>query len=238
MLDDLETGERDRFMTLAFDCRRVGEAAVILAESGKSATQVARVLHCLHLTPEAIRDALVHRMPDGERPTLFSVGETRAALSSIDASLDLEVLVPLVERPTGDDVAIGAAGEQIADLQLVRRALRSRGDPAKIAALAYGLNLDPATVIGVCRATGIDPGRAVAVAVAVRDGDARSAYRDLAAAWPDVEGGWQKHMPSTVRPGRHLAVVPADDPARQALDRWTGRSRVPRTPGPSPDFPA
>jgi hypothetical protein len=238
ILDDLEPDQREHFMQLAFDRDRAGEAAVILAESGKSATQVGRVLDCLHVEPEAIRDALLYRVADGDRPTLFTVAETRAALRSIDDSLDLDDLVPLVERPTADDLAVGAAGEQVADLQLVQRALRRRDEPAKVAALAYGLDLQPAVVIGICRATGTEPSRAMAVAIAVRDGDARTAYHDVTAAWPDVEGGWEHHAHPSLRPKRHLAAVPDHDPAREALDRWTGRSRLSVAPDPSPDFPA
>ncbi len=200
ILDDLEPDQREHFMQLAFDRHRAGEAAVILAESGKSATQVGRVLDCLHVEPEAIRDALLYRVADGERPTLFTVAEARAALRSIDDSLDLDDLVPLVERPTADDLALGSAGEQVADLQLVQRALRRHDEPAKVAALAYGLDLQPATVIGICRATGTEPSRAMAVAIAVRDGDARTAYHDVTAAWPDVEGGWEHHTHPSLRP--------------------------------------
>lgn len=238
ILDDLEPEQREHFMQLAFDRNRAGEAAVILAESGKSATQVGRVLDCLHVEPESIRDALLHRVADGERPTLFTIAETRAALRSIDESLDLDDLVPLAERPTADDLALGSAGEQVADLRLVQRALRRHDEPAKVAALAYGLDLQPATVIGVCRATGTDPGRAMAVAIAVRGGDARTAYLDVTAAWPDVEGGWEHHTHRSLRAQRHLAAVPDYDPAREALDRWTGRSRLSLGPNSSPDFPA
>jgi|GEM_PF-681971 len=238
ILDDLEPDQREHFMQLAFDRGRAGEAAVILAESGKSATQVGRVLDCLHVQPEAIRDALLHRVRDGERPTLFTVAEARTALRSIDDSLDLDELVPLVERPTADDLALASAGEQVADLQLVQRALRRHDEPAKVAALAYGLGLQPGTVIGVCRANGTEPSRAMAVAIAVRNGDARTAYHDVTAAWPDVEGGWENHTHPSLLPKRHLSAVPDHDPARAALDRWTGRSRLSLGEDPSPDFPA
>ncbi len=223
VLDGLESDQRDGFMDAAYSERRVGEAAAILADSGKSATQVARVLDCLHHEPATIRDALLHRVDDSDRPTLFTVAEARAALGTLDGSLDLDELVPLVERPTADDLAVDMAGEHVADLRLVQRALRRHDEPAKIAALAQGLDLDPAALVGVCRATSVEPRRAMAVAIAVRDGDAPAAYEDVRASWPDIDGGWERHSHPSVRPHRHLAVVSDRDQAKEVLDRWTGR---------------
>lgn len=242
VLDDLEPEQRDRVMALGPDASTGGEVAVLLAESGKSATQVARVLDHFGHDVESIRDALLHAVTDSERPTLFTIAEARTALSSIDDKVDLDALVPLVERPTGDDLALGAAGEPVADVQLVQRALRRRDEPAKIAALAYGLDLQPDAVIGVCRATGIEPSRTMDVAIAVRNGDPRAAYADVTTAWPDVAGGWEQHThPSLRQPEpreRHLAAVPDYEPARDILDRWTGRTSLRGAPDPSPDFPA
>ena len=234
MIDDLEPDQREHFMALVYDPCHAGDAAAILAESGKTAGQIARLMHRLHFDVDTIRDALLCRVDDLDRPTLFSVADTRSALLAVDDSIDIDDLVPLVERPSAEIKASAPeSGHRLDDLRLIQRAIRRSVEPSKVAALAYGLDLEPVTVIGVCRATSIRPQDAMAVAIALRNGDARTAFADVNAAWPDVEGGWERHSHPSLRGATSIAAVPDYDPTREILDRWMGRTRPALAPAPS-----
>lgn len=237
MIVDLEPDQRQRLMPLVFDPRRAATTAAILAESGKSASQIGRLMRHLDFDIETIASALSSTVEDAERPALFGVSDVRNAIADIDPAADLDELAPLVERPRCDpEPAIEAHG-QIDDIRLVQRRIRQHAEPGKVASLAAGLDLEPATVVAICRASGVEPPRAMAIAIAVRNGDARTALQDVTTNWPDVEGGWDRHThPSLHRP-RHLSVVKDRKPTRDILDRWTGRTR-PVATHPEPLGPA
>lgn len=224
MIGDLEPDRRDEFLRLLHDPGRAGDAAAILAESGATATQVARLFDHLGFDTTTIRDALLAPVSDTERPSLFTIVDTRAAIGTIDDSSDLDAFVPLVER-TGAEAGrpIESSG-RVDDLRVVQRALRRHDQAGKIAALAYGLDLEPATVLQLCRAEAIDPPTTMGIAIALSSGDAHTAYRDVVAAWPDVEGGWERHVHPSLRAKPTLAAVPDDDPTREILDQWMGRT--------------
>ena len=126
----------------------------------------------------------------------------------MDDSIDVDAVVPTLDVPAAAISTLRAAGEgRLEDLRLVQRAIRQHAEPSKVAALAYGFDLAPAAVIGVCRANNTRPQHAMAVAIALRNGDAGSAYDDIIAAWPDVDGGWERHTHPSLR-GPHRSQCP------------------------------
>ena len=156
----------------------------------------------------------------------------------MDDSIDVDAVVPTLDVPAAAISTLRAAGEgRLEDLRLVQRAIRQHADPSKVAALAYGFDLAPAAVIGVCRANNTRPQHAMAVAIALRNGDAGSAYDDIIAAWPDVDGGWERHTHPSLRGATPIAVSADYDPTREILDRWTGRSAPTAAFPPSPMIP-
>lgn len=222
MLDDLERAQRERVASFVYDPARAGDVAVVLAESGKTASQVARLLDRLHIAPPEIAAALLVDVEDLERPTLFSVGEARDALTQLDDRLDVDDLIPLVERPAPSRPD-RISPENIDDLRVIERALRRHDNPASIAALADGLRLEAQSVIKVCRAVGTRPAQAIGVAIEMHGGDPRAALDCLATSWPDVDGGWDQHTHPSLRSRPELSLVA--EPERAILDQWTGRSR-------------
>jgi rhodanese-related sulfurtransferase len=235
MIGDLEPDQRARLMSLVYDPRRAATAAAILAESGKTADQIGRLMHHFDFDIPTIRDALLSPVDDADRPTLFNVAHVRAALHAIDDAINLDELVPLVAHPAGGP-EFESSGP-MDDVRLLQRRIRQHAEPSTIAALASGLELEPATVIGVCRASDVPPPRTMAIAIAVRGGDAKAAYNDVTTNWPDVDGGWDQHTHPSLHRGRHLTAVSDRKPSRDILDRWTGRTR-PAVPTPEPLSPS
>lgn len=237
MIADLEPDQRDRLLPLIYDPRRAAETAAVLAESGKTASQVGRLMNHLGFDITTISKALLARVDDVDQPTLFKVAEVRAALLDIDPDARVDELAPLVNRPVGDtELGPGARG-RLDDVRLLQQRIRQHAEPGKVAALASGLDLEAATIVAVCRASGVEPSRAMAIAIAVRDGDAKAAYLDVTTNWPDVEGGWERHTHPSLRTQRHLTAVTERKPTRDILDRWTGRIG-PTVPSPEPLRPS
>ena len=237
MIADLEPDQRDRLLPLVYDPRRAAETAAVLAESGKTASQVGRLMNHLDFDIATISQALLARVDDVDQPTLFKVAEVRAALLDIDPDARVDELAPLVNRPVGDTELGPGTGGRLDDVRLLQQRIRQQAEPDKVAALASGLDLEAATVVAVCRASGVEPSRAMAIAIAVRNGDAKAAYLDVTTNWPDVEGGWERHTHPSLRTQRHLNAVTERKPTRDILDRWTGRTR-PAVPAPEPLHPS
>ena len=80
-MNDLEPDQREQLTALVYDPTRADQAAIILADSGKSASQIARLMRRLAFDPTTIRDTLLTPTPaDPEQTTLFTPDETRDAL--------------------------------------------------------------------------------------------------------------------------------------------------------------
>ena len=237
MIADLEPDQRDRLLPLVYDPRRAAETAAVLAESGKTASQVGRLMNHLDFDITTISKALLARVDDVDQPTLFKVTEVRAALLDIDPDARVDELAPLVNRPVGEPGLGPGAGGRLDDVRLLQQRIRQHAEPDKVGALASGLDLEAATVVAVCRASGVEPSRAMAIAIAVRDGDAKAAYLDVTTNWPDVDGGWERHAHPSLRTQRHLTAVTDRKPTRDILDRWTGRTG-PTVPAPEPLRPS
>jgi hypothetical protein len=232
---DLEPDQKTHLATVIYDPTRAGEAAAIIATAGRTAAQTARVLHSVHFDTETIRDALLAEQNDPERPNLFPDVEVRAALATIASASDVETLMPTM--PTGDDVARQLRDDRLDDLRLIQTAIHQNHQPARIAALAYGLDISPEQTIKVCATIDATPQRTMAIAIALRDGDGVAAFNDLVDSWPDIPGGWEQHAHPSMRATRTLGAVPDYNPTREILDQWAGRSSVQATPSPEPATP-
>ena len=236
VMADLEPGQKTQLATVVYDPRRAGEAAAIIATSGRTAAQTARVLDSVHFDTDTIHDALLTSTGDPERPTLYPDGEVRAALLAVAPASDVEVLMPTVDEFAG--VTQQLRDDRLDDLRLISRAIQQNAEPARIAALAYGLDISSEQTIKVCAAIDASPQRTMAVAIAMRSGDGVAAFTDLTDGWPDVPGGWEQHAhPSMRAPARSLAAVPDYNPTRAILDKWAGRTTTPPTVSPEPMLP-
>ncbi len=232
---DLEPHQKTQLATIVYDPSRAAEAAAIIATAGRTAAQTARVLDSVHFDTETIRDALLAPQDDPEQPTLFPEVEVRAALLAIASPVEVDTLMPSTAQR--DDVARQLRDDRLDDLRLIQRAVRQNHEPARIAALAYGLDLSPEQTIKVCATIDATPQRTMAIAIALRDGDGVAAFNDLLEGWPDVPGGWQQHAHPSMRATRALAAVPDYNPTREILDQWAGRTSVQATPSPEPAMP-
>ena len=232
---DLEPHQKTQLATIVYDPSRAAEAAAIIATAGRTAAQTARVLDSVHFDTETIRDALLAPQDDPERPTLFPEVEVRAALLAIASPVEVETLMPSTAQR--DDIARQLRDDRLDDLRLIQRAVRQNHEPARIAALAYGLDLSPEQTIKVCATIDATPQRTMAIAIALRDGDGVAAFNDLLEGWPDVPGGWQQHAHPSMRATRALAAVPDYNPTREILDQWAGRTSVQAIPSPEPAMP-
>lgn len=232
---DLEPHQKTQLATILYEPSRAAEAAAIIATAGRTAAQTARVLDSVHFDIETIRDALLASQDDPERPTLFPEVEVRAALLAIASPVEVETLMPSTAQR--DDIARQLRDDRLDDLRLIQRAVRQNHEPARVAALAYGLDLSPEQTIKVCATIDATPQRTMAIAIALRDGDGVAAFKDLLEGWPDVPGGWQQHAHPSMRATRALAAVPEYNPTREILDQWAGRTSVQAVPSPEPAMP-
>ena len=232
---DLEPEQKTQLATVIYDPTRAGEAAAIIATAGRTAAQTARVLDSVNFDTETIRDALLETQDDPERPTLYPEVEVRAALLTVASPAEVETLMP--NTPKGADVARQLRDDRLDDLRLIQRAVRQNDEPARVAALAYGLDISPEQTIKVCAAIDAAPQRTIAIAIALREGNGVAAFNDLVEGWPDVPGGWEQHAHPSMRSTRSLAAVPDYNPTRAILDKWAGRTSVAATPSPEPAMP-
>lgn len=232
ILDDLEPAQRHRFAELADDTTRVAELASIIATTGNTAGQTARALRSINFGPEAIRDALLAPVrDDDEQATLYTPDEARAALLQLDQQHDIDRLIP----PPNSDPERAAQQlhqDRKADLTRVQHAIANCDDPARIAALSYGLEITAGQTITICAALDTAPNRTMAIAIALRDGDVQAATNDLIEYWPGVPGGWDTHAHPSIGQRPKLHLVPNYDTTRSILDRWTGRQQQ-ATPPPT-----
>jgi hypothetical protein len=232
---DLEPHQRTQLATIVYDPSRAAEAAAIIATAGRTAAQTARVLDSVNFDTETIRDALLSPQGDPDQPTLYPEVEVRAALLAVASPTEVDTLMPSTVRRA--DIAQQLRDDRLDDLRLIQRAVRQNHEPARIAALAYGLDLSPEQTIRVCATLDATPQRTMAIAIALRDGDGVAAFNDLVEGWPDVPGGWQQHAHPSMRATRTLVAVPDYNPTREILDRWAGRTTVQATQSPEPAMP-
>ena len=114
---DLEPHQKTQLATVIYDPTRPGEAAAIIATSGRTATQTARVFYSVHFDTETIRDALLAPQDDPERPTLFPEVEVRAALLTVASPTEVDALMPPTTQR--DDIARQLRDDRLDDLRLI-----------------------------------------------------------------------------------------------------------------------
>ncbi len=235
VMADLEPDQKTRLATVVYDPGRASEAAAIIATSGRTAAQTARVLDSVYFDSETIRDALLSPIDDPERTTLYPEVEVRAALLTVAPPSEVAVLMPSVDE--FDAVARQLRDDRVDDLRLISRAVRQNDEPSRIAALAYGLDISPEQTIKVCAAIDAAPQRTMAIAIAMREGDGVAAFTDLTDGWPDLPDGWEQHAHPSMRATRSLAAVPDYNPTRAILDQWAGRPTAPPAVSPELSIP-
>jgi len=209
------------------------QAAALLAESGRTATQTAKILTRFGIDTERVHLALTSPIADGDGDVapLYPSEEVATAMSAIGAAptetIDVATPDPDVLR-----------NEQISDMRTLQRLVRTNADIGAVTQLARTLQIDPADVAQVCAATEVPPNKTVAIAVALRDGDGAAAMADLRAGWPDIGGGWESHAHPSMLPAVEPAPVPTlvpdigdYDPIVDLFAQWDNME----TPAPSPE---
>jgi len=134
------------------------------------------VLYSVHFDTETIRNAPLAPQDDPKRSTLFPEVEVRAALLTVASPAEVDTLMPSTAQR--DDIARQLLDDRLDDLRLFQRAVRQNHEPARIAALAYGLDPSPEQTINVCATIDATPQRSMAIAIALRDGDGVAAFND------------------------------------------------------------
>lgn len=107
-------------------------------------------------------------------------------------------------------------------------------------------------MVRVCEHSDIQPSLALAVAVAVNNGNGPAALESLRRGWPQIEGGWERHahpsmLPAIARPAPVPDLPPgigldpgldADpDPMREMFAEWNRIKAGTLTPSPEPLLP-
>ncbi len=201
-------------------CLYFGSIAVLMAEAGITASQTARVLRHLGVDDAKIRIALSTPMPhDAERPNLWTTEEVDVALG-VEVAATAESRIERVEANANHDLIV----------QTYRTA-----EPARVAALAYGLGVECPDVIRMCVNSRPDPTAAFEIAVSMHPGDTGAAIAELRKTWPNPPGGWDAYLPTTA-PVLPAASAEVDDYAstQAILDEWYGLDTV-ASPPPAPE---
>lgn len=216
----LEPDPARRLMSIVYEPDNAGEAAVLMAEAGITASQTARVLRHLGVDDAKIRIGLSTPMPhDSERPNLWTTDEVDIALG-IEVAAIAESRIERVEDKANHDLIV----------QTYRTA-----EPARVAALAYGLGVECPDVIRMCVNSRPDPTAAFEIAVSMHPGDTGTAIAQLRQTWPNPPGGWDAYLPTTA-PALPAASAEVDDYAstQAILDEWYGLDTV-ASPPPAPE---
>lgn len=218
--DRLEPDPAAQLMAIVYEPEHAGRAAVLLAEAGITAGQTVRVLRHLGVTDTEIRAALATPMPhDAVRPKLWTPDEIAVALDD-DVTPNVDARITRAEDRANHDLIV----------QTYRTA-----EPARVAALAYGLGVECPDVIRICANNRPDPNAALEIAVSMHPGDTDAAIAQLRATWPNPPGGWDAYLPTTA-PAVALASAEVDDYAstQAILDEWYGLDTV-AAPSPTPE---
>ena len=215
---ELEPDQAALLVTVIYRPEHAATSARILAESGRSATQTARILDRFGIDHERVADAL------GETGPLYDPNTVDVAMATITAGDD------------HGDVSVDILhGEKIQDMRMLQRVLRTSHDPTLVKELARTFELTPVDVVRVCEASNADPSLAVAVAVGMHDGDGRAAMATLGRGWPEIQGGWESHVhpsmlgPTTVAPALVSAATEVD-PIQEMFDEWDSLEAAAKSP--------
>lgn len=208
------------------------QVATVLAESGRTALQTARILTRFGRDADQVHAALLAPTNDIEMPTLYPRAEVEAAMATI---------TPPELRPTGEmsEPTDFARAERLASMKMLRRVALNDASPITLVEMAQTLEVSPNEVIQVLASVDANPSVAMSVAVAMNDGNGPSALADLKQAWPGIAGGWDSYAhPSMMSapPTPTLSVVdtPVEaDPIIAMMDSWHTTAQAPTAPQPS-----
>lgn len=216
----LEPEPARRLMAIVYEPESAGEAAVLMAEAGITAGQTVRVLRHLGVDDSRIRTALATPTPhDAEQPELWPADAIAVALGD-EPALHAESRIVRAEDRANHDLIV----------QTYRTA-----EPARVAALAYGLGIECDEVIRLCANSRPDPTAAFEIAISMHPGDTDAATAVLRRTWPNPPGGWDAYLPS-LTPAATAASAEVDDYAstQAILDEWYGLDSV-AAPTPTPE---
>jgi len=229
---ELEPDQAANLVAVIYRPEHAAASARILAESGRSATQTARILERFGIDHKRIADALATPIANdalGETGPLYHPDNVDVAMATIAAgSVDIPVDI--------------LRGERIQDMRMLQRVLRTSRDATLVTELARSFEITPVEVVRVCEASNADPGLAVAVAVGMNDGDGRAAMAALRRGWPEIRGGWESHVhPSMLGPPATTpALVPEIsevDPILEMFDEWDSLEAAATRPSPELRLP-
>lgn len=228
---ELEPDQAREFVTVIYRPDQAAVSARILADSGRSATQTARILERFGTGPERISEALatpIHN--DG-------LGQTGPLYDADDVTLAMTTITP---RSAPPDVSIDILrGEKFQDMRMLQRVLLTSGDASLVTELAQTFQIPPVDVIRVCEASNTDPNVAVAVAVGIHNGDGQAALATLEEGWPKIEQGWENYAQPTMSDPSPTALSPGQDldeanPILELFAKWDSMDAATTDPAPEP----
>ncbi|MFN3256288.1 MAG: hypothetical protein ACE37B_11370 [Ilumatobacter sp.] len=203
------------------------EVATILADSGQSALQAARILTRFGRDVGQVNEALLTATGDSESPTMYPPDEVAAAIHEI--TLPELRSTPTIEAPV--DIA---RGERLLSMKVLRRVALGDPTPTTVVEMAKTLEVSSAEVVRVLASVDANPSTAVAVAVAMNNGDGAKALRELKDEWPGIEGSWEYYAHPSMLPSPAVDVPEPADPMLAILDSWrSSEPAAPSTPEPS-----
>ena len=208
------------------------QVATVLAESGRTALQTARILTRFGRDTDQVHAALLSPTNDIEVPTLYPPDEVEAAMAAITPP-ELRLSVEVTER---SDLA---RTERLASMKMLRRVALNDPSPTTLVEMACTLEVSPNEMIQVLASVDANPSVAMSVAVSMNNGNGPNALADLKQAWPGIDGGWDSYAhPSMMSapPSPRLSVVDAPetaDPIIAMMDSWHTTAQTPPAPQPS-----
>lgn len=203
------------------------EVATILADSGQSALQAARILTRFGRDVGQVNEALLTATGDSESPTMYPPDEVAAAIHEITPP---ELRSTLTIEPPVDI----ARGERLQSMKVLRRVALGNPTPTTVVEMAKTLEVSSAEVVRVLASVDANPSTAVAVAVAMNNGDGAKALRELKDEWPGIEGSWEYYAHPSMLPSPAVDVPEPADPMLAILDSWrSSEPAAPSTPEPS-----
>jgi len=203
------------------------QVATILADSGQTALQAARILTRFGRDVGQVNEALLTATGDPESPTMYPADEVAAAIHEITPP-ELRS-TPDVQPPV--DIA---RGERLQSMKMLRRVALDNPTPTTVVEMARTMEVSSTEVVRVLASIDANPSTAIAVAVAMNDGDGAKALQQLIDEWPGVDGGWEHYAHPSMLASPAVATPEPADPMLAILDSWRSADPVaPTTPEPS-----
>lgn len=202
------------------------QVATILADSGQTALQAARVLTRFGRDVGQANEALLTATGDPESPTMFPADEVAAAIHEITPP-ELRSTPP-VQAPV--DIA---RGERLQSMKMLRRVALDNPTPTTVVEMARTMEVSSTEVVRVLASVDANPSTAIAVAVAMNDGDGAKALQQLTYEWPEIAGGWEHYAHPSMLASPAVSTPEPADPMLAILDSWRSATPTPTTPEPS-----